>query len=800
MERRRLVHSLGLVVLTALCWLYGLHLYNAANKPLVDKGLLRPTDAGDYGTTRDAAESPGINGAVLDDSNDKIMTFVHASDLHISKYYPMGGLVHFQHFLHTAVPLISPRLVVVTGDLTDGKDKQKLISLQQVDEWEAYQRALESTKVTTKFNGTFYRDQRGNHDCFNMFGFESPSNMYKTYSAVRTDGYSLHIREPFGTYSFVAADSCPRHGFARPLNFFGYLDAHGMRLLESRIEEAKDSNHLFMLNHYPVSTMLYGRHNKSFRELAQSISVFLCGHLHELVGGIGTQLQAYKARDGYWELEIGDLKEHAVYRVYAVDHDLVSFVDVTLPLDQIPMYNPKLLDISIAEPIAHPPVVLVTNPKDARYLLPKHEPLHLMRSSKFIRALIWADKPVSSVIIKIDGIEHPHPAVYKGKEESPRDPEAGVSTGGAPSIDIVKTPLWAAPWDPSVYDDGRPHVMEVTATDAEGKTTTSRIPFHFTADLVPLDNDSRGGWLMRQSFPDIFRTSGIISYLLAAIFLVLCPRLYLVLRLPRNISSWISKRSVEHHKDEARLRHLRGTLLRGDVTSPFALVKLVLGLVAAWTKFIVWTQFTAQVYFASIGWLFWPAYLFTMALATLPIFSGLLIPSAGADGIGSVYAYGIYIAGDWVPLLDSWTYALASIISLALLLLYLPVAAAPIGIFYSSYSASRLPWYRKLRMRVGMALFIVLYMGIPMMMTVHTYGMTTVFLGFGRAWLLTAAATALYILDWRYPVLGRKNGGSRELHSVESPSSAASNSGSPLSSSTQLSSESDSDAATSNRQ
>ncbi|KAJ2851882.1 hypothetical protein GGI22_005226, partial [Coemansia erecta] len=598
MERRRLAHSLGLVVITLLCWLYGFHLYRAANWPLVDKGLQQPTDMGNHVVTKDAVESPSANGAVLDDSNDKILTFVHASDVHISKFYPKGGLVHFQHFLHTAVPLISPRLVVVTGDLTDGKDKHKLVSLQQIEEWEAYQRALGSAKVTAKFNGTFYRDQRGNHDCFNMFGFESPANMYRTYSAVRTDGYSLHIKEPFGTYSFVAADACPRHGFARPLNFFGYLDAHGMSLLESRIEESKGANHLFMLNHYPVSTMLYGRYNKSFRELAQSVSVFLCGHLHELVGGIGTQLQAYKARDGYWELEIGDLKEHAVYRVYAVDHDLVSFVDVILPLDQIPMYNPKLLDISISEPIAHPPVVLVTNPKDARYLLPKHEPLHLMRSSKYIRALIWADKPVSTVSIKIDGIEHPHPAVFKGREESPRDPAAGVSAVGD---EVVKTPLWVAPWDPSIYDNGQPHTMEVTATDSEGKTTTSRIPFHFTADLVPLHNDSRGGWLMRQNFPDIFRISGIISYLLAAIFMVLCPRLYLVLRLPRNISSWISKRSVEHHKDEARLRHLRNTLLRGEATSPLALLKLVLGVISAWTKFVVWTQFTAQVYYANIG-------------------------------------------------------------------------------------------------------------------------------------------------------------------------------------------------------
>ncbi|KAJ2660628.1 hypothetical protein IWW48_002837 [Coemansia sp. RSA 1200] len=789
MEKRRLVQAASLVALTGLCWMYGFHLYRAANRPLVDTQQSHPPSTASHQAAADGAGKPGSGSGALDDSSDGILTFMHASDVHISKFVAAGGLVHFQHLLHTAVPLISPRLVVVTGDLTDGKDKRRLTSMQQPDEWEAYRRALDAAKVTARFNGTFYRDQRGNHDCFNVFGFGSDANMYRTHSAVQSDGYSLHIREPFGTYSFVASDSCPRHGFARPLNFFGYLDAHGMRLLESRIDEAKASNHLFLLNHYPVSTMLYGRYSRSFRELAQSVSVFLCGHLHELVGGIGTQLQAYRARDGYWELEIGDLKEHAVYRVYAVDHDLVSFVDVTLPLPQIPMDNPELLDVAVTAPLAHPPVVLVTNPKDARYLLPKHEPLHLMRSSRFIRALIWADTPIESVVVTIDGAEHPHPAEYRGKRERPRDPEAAAEASG--SDDVVATPLWVVPWDPAAYDDGKPHVVEVMATDAAGKTTTARTPFHFTADLVPLDNASRGGWIMRQSFPNIFRTSGTISYLLAAVFLVLFPRLYLALRLPRNnISSWISRRSVEHHKDEARLRHLRSTLLRCDVAGPLALLKLVLGLVAAWTKFVVSTQFTAQVYFASIGWLFWPSYFFTMALATLPIFTGRLIPSAGAaQGVGSVYAYGIYIAGDWAPLLDSWTYALASIVSLALLLLYLPAAAAPIGLFYSSYSASRLPWYRRLWMRVAVGLFVAVYMAIPVVMTVHTYGIATVFFGYGRAWPLAAAAIALYLLDWRYPVLDNKCPASSA-----SPGSSNASSFSPLSS-PHLSNESDSETA-----
>ncbi|KAJ1893236.1 hypothetical protein LPJ66_005877 [Kickxella alabastrina] len=747
---KAIVHSLSLVAATLVFWAYGLHLYRAANQPLVS---LSASDSLNFGS-KAAIESPTAltnnkeqqNASPLASSNDGILTFIHASDLHISKYFAKGGLIHFLHFLHTAVPLISPRLVAVTGDLTDGKDRQRLTSLQQIDEWQAYQRALNESHVKTRLGGNFYRDQRGNHDCFNVFSFNSSDNYYKDYSAVQEDGYLLQIREPFGTYSFVASDGCPRHGFARPMNFFGYLDAYGMEQLERRMEKASGSSHVFLLNHYPVSTMLYGKYRKSFGELVNGVSVFLCGHLHYLAGGIGAQLQAYKAHDGYWELEIGDMKEHAVYRVYAIDNDLVAFVDVILPLEQIPMPNPQLLDAHVQAAIPHPPVVLVTNPKDARYLLPKHEPLGKMLTSTHIRVLIWTDSPVASVSVKIDGHEHPHKAEYRGKETGTGD-------------DVVKTPLWVVPWDAAKYDDGSLHEIQVTAVDSDGKTTTVRLPFHFSLEPLSLENDSRGGWIMRQNFADIFRISGLISYLLMVLFLLLIPRLvHCHLKDPH---AWLSRRRLEHHKDDARMRHIWATFTRGNIVNPFVLVKLLLALLSSHTKFCVWTQFTAQVYFASIPWLYWPAYFFAMALATMPLFTGHLIPSAGPNGIGSVYVYGIYIAGEWAPLLDSWLYALTSIASLALLLLYVPVAVSPWSIFYPTPVGAQKPWYRSILVRLAMASFITLYLGVPTIMTVYTYGFISIVLGPGRAWLFIAAAVALYTLDWSFTVPSPRDSYSR---------------------------------------
>ncbi|KAI9482451.1 hypothetical protein LPJ55_003762 [Coemansia sp. RSA 990] len=739
MLKHRIANTAGIVAATLLCWLYGLHLYHSANQPLyrsASQPLYSPPP-------QPAAHAPpsAPAPAPMRDSSDSILTFIHASDVHISKFVPKGGLVHFLHFMQTSVPLISPRALIVTGDLTDGKDKHRLISQQQPEEWLKYAEVLERHKLRARFNGTFYRDQRGNHDCFNVFSADSKENYFKQYSAARdSSGYLLQIQESFGLYSFVATDGCPAHGFARPLNFFGYLDAPSMQLLEQRMDAAKDSNHTFLLNHYPVSTMLYGRHSRPFKALVERASVFLCGHLHELVGGIGRQLQAYKASEGYWELEIGDMKEHAVYRVFAVDHDLVSFVDVRLPLSTIPLSNPALLDARVEEALPHPPVILVTNPKDARYLLPKHEPLERMRTSSFIRMLVWTDAPVSSITVAIDGHRLPHPAAYRGRERQ-------VVEGRAD--ETVKVPLWVVPWDPAQYDDARVHQLQVTVVDEMGKQSTSLTPFALGRDVsIPLNNDARGGWIMQQDFASMFRISGFISYIIMALCLLVIPRLYYA-ALP-NYASWLSDRAVLHHKQQALTHHLFALLQRD--ANIFARSKLLLAILAAKARFVVWTQFTAQVHFSS-SWLFWPSYLFAMSICVLPLFAGRLIPSAaGSDGIGSVYAYGIYMAGEWSPLLDSWTYALASIVSLAVLLVYLPAAIAPPHMFYSPRALTKRPWYRSVAIRVAMLVFIFVYLGIPVLMTLYTYGWESVVFGYGKAWLFIASSVALYMVDWRLPV------------------------------------------------
>ncbi|VEL14405.1 unnamed protein product [Protopolystoma xenopodis] len=76
------------------------------------------------------------------------------------------------------------------------------------------------------------------------------------------------------------------------------------------------------------------------------------------------------------------------YRIVAVDHDLVSFVDTNLISEQkntsdIQMLKPK---VGVVEgPHTEFPLVLITNPKRADLLMPHKEPTSLIATSTHIR-------------------------------------------------------------------------------------------------------------------------------------------------------------------------------------------------------------------------------------------------------------------------------------------------------------------------------------------------------------------------------------------------------------------------------
>ena len=97
------------------------------------------------------------------------------------------------------------------------------------------------------------------------------------------------------------------------------------------------------------------------------------------------------------------------YRLLAIDHDLLSFTDTRL--DQWPL-------------------VLITNPKDAHFIVPSREPTKRMTHSTHIRLLAFSPDTITTVTVWVDGEKLTTPV---------------RSVGGA---------LYTFPWQPAKYAAG----------------------------------------------------------------------------------------------------------------------------------------------------------------------------------------------------------------------------------------------------------------------------------------------------------------------------------------------------------
>lgn len=305
----------------------------------------------------------------------------------------------------------------LTGDLTDAKTKEQLGSRQQEIEWQTYQGILKKTKVLEK---TKWLDIKGNHDAYNLPSLDSVQNYYRKYSAVRRDGSFHYVHStPFGNYSFIYVDATQDPGPKRPYNFFGILDQKRMEDLLLLSKESSQSNHTIWFGHFTTSTILSP--SPGIRSIMSSATAYFCGHLHTL-GGLMPVLHTRHSQ-GTLELEVGDWKDNRRYRIFAFDHDLFSFAD--LSFDKWP-------------------VVLITNPKPLLYTCVKHEPLERLLHSTHIRVLAFSLSSITSVRVKIDGV-HLGQAIH------------------------LSGPIFILKWNPQNYSNGT-HNIEVTVQDSAGRS------------------------------------------------------------------------------------------------------------------------------------------------------------------------------------------------------------------------------------------------------------------------------------------------------------------------------------------
>lgn len=172
-------------------------------------------------------------------------------------------------------------------------------------------------------------------------------------------------------YAFIAVDACLQPGPTLPLNFNGFLTQKDTDHIQHLVDKAKRAgvNYAIWFGHYPTtSIVIENKENLSLKRIIAAYDAsltYLCGHFHSLAGLVPHMYSLQE--DKFFELEVADWKKGRVYRVVAVDHGLLSFVDT------------KFGDW---------PIILITNPKNTLFQIPSRREAKIQLGILIIRKVL----------------------------------------------------------------------------------------------------------------------------------------------------------------------------------------------------------------------------------------------------------------------------------------------------------------------------------------------------------------------------------------------------------------------------
>lgn len=427
--------------------------------------------------------SNGKNREIVEIKGDSdVVWIVQLSDLHFSVHHPERAS-DFQKFVGSALSVIDPSLVLITGDLTDGKSKDLLTMKQNEEEWVEYQKTMEDVIKRSGLDKSIFYDLRGNHDNFGVPAIGGAFDFFSNYSITgqleRSQSVnSVTLQTSKRNLLFVSFDSTMSIGLRGPTNLFGHPTDQLLTELNSHLSQW-DSTSIksltkIVFGHFPLSFSAPSHSKKTLKDifLEHSITAYLCGHLHTRFGKnlkrhhemdhslvnshhlfqLNIHQKASSSSincpsggpkvDEFWEWEMGDWRKSRAMRVMAIDRGRVSFIDTDLKTGFKEM------------------LILPTYPLDSRYMstteLNKYK-CQSMDDVSHIRALVFSSKIIVSVKAKI--YDSSHGDLYM----------------------VLETPmskhgdLYTAPWNSKAFMDTSPdrYWLEIEATDINNRSSSS---------------------------------------------------------------------------------------------------------------------------------------------------------------------------------------------------------------------------------------------------------------------------------------------------------------------------------------
>ncbi|WVZ67871.1 hypothetical protein U9M48_016890 [Paspalum notatum var. saurae] len=464
--------------------------------------------------SRDAREVVEVSGAP-----DGVVWVAQLSDLHFSVHHPERAY-DFRRYVGPALAIVNPDLVLITGDLTDGKSKDLLTMKQNEVEWVEYESTMKDVIESSKLPRRIFYDLRGNHDSFGIPASGDDSDFYQKYSInaklgrqgrVQSitlelclhyfqntlDGVLVNDLQNSGRrHLFVGFDSTMEIGLRGPTNLFGHPTDKQLTELDQALSQwESDFDKVpvtkVAFGHFPLSFSALTESGKNIKDvfLKQSLAAYLCGHLHTRFGknlkryyhGTVNEpslsehyyqfnmhqryvIQSNKENcseeaahvEEFWEWEMGDWRKSRSMRILAIDDGYVSYTDIDF----------RLGSKSI--------IILPTFPLDSRFMqrasTSRDFKCHITGPSTFdtVRSLVFAKHEIVSVSVKI---YDSRPGTFEVVLDSEMKRVDSNETRGH---------MYLVPWNWRAFEDPSPsrYWLQIEAMDITGGKSVSQLrPF-----------------------------------------------------------------------------------------------------------------------------------------------------------------------------------------------------------------------------------------------------------------------------------------------------------------------------------
>ncbi|KAJ6226604.1 transmembrane protein [Anaeramoeba flamelloides] len=407
---------------------------------------------------------------IPNNTTDNLWWFFHISDIHVSSIDAEHQKT-LEKFILNYGKRLQPRLILATGDLTNGSPRgREFGKITMKEEFDIYKSTLEQCDV---YDPNFWYDVRGNHDGLGVMALNSENNYYYTTTPQEerlefqdsNPVYSFDVEAGNSNYNFVMMDTTR---YPKPVSPFGYFTQFTTEFLdqfEKKIANSKKYDHTILYGHHPLcfiaQNLRTSKSKKTFKELIEESRVlaYLNGHLH--VEGMHSDL--FDPKKGLFEFEVVDLAYDDGFRIFAFDNNLFTLEDKTMKATE------------------KEPIIVITNPKKAKILSNK-EPLKKIQQSTHIRALIFLNHTITDA----DGDDYdPYQGIKKVTCEI-----NGKLTDSPMTRVSNDHPLFVTPWNPSDYTSQDLNSIEIIVEMDDGNTYIEAQTFSVNGQREKIGNSA----------------------------------------------------------------------------------------------------------------------------------------------------------------------------------------------------------------------------------------------------------------------------------------------------------------------